>query len=221
MRDFFGHNLALKLISLGLAIGLWQVVRHDPAGEIALDVPIEFRNMPENMEISTENIPGAEIRLSGPDRLLRNLSRAEVHAVIDVGALRPGERTFDLSAAEIRVPRGLEIVQVVPSQLRLDFDLRISKKVAVHPRVLGDFAPGYQIGRIKVDPAEISITGPRKRVEGIDAAITDAIDASGTTSQATFVRHAYVSDPLVQVTDPNPVRVTVMMNRGSAEAEQR
>jgi YbbR domain-containing protein len=221
MRDFFGHNLALKLISLGLAIGLWQVVRHDPAGEIALDVPIEFRNMPENMEISTENIPGAEIRLSGPDRLLRNLSRAEVHAVIDVGALRPGERTFDLSAAEIRVPRGLEIVQVVPSQLRLDFDLRISKKVAVHPRVLGDFAPGYQIGRIKVDPAEIYITGPRKRVEGIEAAITDAIDASGTTSQATFVRHAYVSDPLVQVTDPNPVRVTVMMNRGSAEAEQR
>ena len=221
MRDFFGHNLGLKLISLGLAIGLWQVVRHDPAGEIALDVPIEFRNIPENMEISTENIPGAEIRLSGPDRLLRNLSRAEVHAVIDVGALRPGERTFDLNAAEIRVPRGLEIVQVVPAQLRLDFDLRVSKRVAIHPRVLGDFAPGYQIGQIKVEPSEISITGPRKRVEGIEAAITDPIDASGTTSQATFVRHAYVSDPLVQVTDPNPVRVTVMMNKGSAEAEQR
>ena len=220
MRDFFRHNLGLKLISLGLAIGLWQVVRHDPAGEIALDVPIEFRNIPENMEISTENIPGAEIRLSGPDRLLRNLSRAEVHAVIDVGALKPGERTFDLNAAEIRVPRGLEIVQVVPSQLRLDFDLRISKKVAIHPRVLGDFAPGYRIAQIQVVPSEISISGPRKRVEGIEAAITDPIDASGTTSQATFVRHAYVSDPLVQVTDPNPVRVTVMMNKGSAEAEQ-
>jgi len=221
MRDFFRHNLFLKLISAGLAIGLWQVVRHDPAGEVALDVPIEFRNIPENMEISTENIPGAEIRLSGPDRLLRNLSRAEVHAVVDVGSLRPGERTFDLNAAEIRVPRGLEIVQVVPSQLRLDFDLRISKKVAVHPRVLGDFAPGYQIAQILVDPPEISISGPRKRVDGIEAAITDPIDASGTTAQATFVRHAYVSDPLVQVSDPNPVRVTVMMSRGSAEAGQR
>jgi hypothetical protein len=107
MRDFFRHNLGLKLISLGLAIGLWQVVRHDPVGGLALDVPIEFRNIPENMEISTESIPRAEIRLSGPDRLLRNLSRAEVHAVIDVGSLKPGERTFDLNSAEIRRPRGL------------------------------------------------------------------------------------------------------------------
>ena len=29
--------------------------------------------------------------------------------------------------------------------------------------------------------------------------ITDAIDASGTMDRATFMRHAYVSDPLVQV----------------------
>src|SRR5947207_528579 len=81
---FFRHNLGLKFISLALAIGLWQVVRHDPVGEIALDVPIEFRNLPENMEISTENIPRAEIRLRGPERLLRNLSRADVHANVDV-----------------------------------------------------------------------------------------------------------------------------------------
>jgi hypothetical protein len=31
--------------------------------------------------------------------------------------------------------------------------------------------------------------------------------------RATFVRHAYVSDPLVQVMDPNPVRVTVIMEK--------
>jgi YbbR domain-containing protein len=221
MRDFFRHNLGLKLISLALAIGLWQVVRHDPVGEIALDIPIEFRNIPENMEISTENIPRAEIRFRGPDRLLRNLGAPDVHAEIDLRTLRPGQHTFDLNAAQIGRPRGVEIVQVVPSQFRLDFDYRANKKVAVQPRVIGDFAPGYRIGQIRVDPPEISITGPQKRVQVIESAITDPIDASGTTAQATFVRDAYVSDPLVQVTDPNPVRVTVIMDRGSAEAEQR
>jgi YbbR domain-containing protein len=220
MRDFFCHNLGLKFISLALAIGLWQVVRHDPVGEIALDVPIEFRNLPENMEISTENIPRAEIRLRGPERLLRNLSRADVHANVDVRGLRPGERTFDLNGAQINRPRGLEIVQVVPSQFRLEFDFRANKKVAVRPRVMGNFAPGYRMGEIRVEPSEVLITGPRKRVEAIEAAITDPIDASGTTVQATFVRHAYVSDPLVQVSDTNPVRVTVMMDKTSASAEQ-
>src|SRR5215470_405194 len=213
MRDFFHHNFGLKLISLALAIGLWQVVRHDPVGEMSLDIPIEFRNMPDNMEIATENIPRAEIRLRGPDRLLRNLSRADVHADVDVRGLRPGERTFDLNEAQIRRPRGLEIVQVVPSQFRLDFDFRSNKRVAVHPRVIGDFASGYRIAQIQVQPAEILITGPKKRVEAIEAAMTDPIDASGATSQASFVRHAYVSDPMVQVSVPNTVRVTVMMDK--------
>ena len=34
--------------------------------------------------------------------------------------------------------------------------------------------------------------------------------------RATFVRHAYVSDPLVQVMNPNPVRVTVIMEKAPA-----
>jgi hypothetical protein len=50
-------------------------------------------------------------------------------------------------------------------------------------------------------------------VEAVEAAITDPVDVSGTMNQATFVRHAYVSDPLVQVANPNPVRVTVIMER--------
>ena len=77
----------------------------------------------------------------------------------------------------------------------------------------GAFAEGYQIGRIDAEPSTIAISGPSKRVEAVEAAITDPVDASGTIDRATFVRHAYVSDPLVQVMNPNPVRVTVIMEK--------
>ena len=60
MRDFLNrfvlHNLGLKLISLGLATGLWLAVARDPVAEVAVDVPIEFHNIPQNLEISSENI---------------------------------------------------------------------------------------------------------------------------------------------------------------------
>ena len=45
----------------------------------------------------------------------------------------------------------------------------------------------------------------------------DSVDASGTIDRATFVRHAYVSDPLVQVMNSNPVRVTVIMGKLGTE----
>jgi hypothetical protein len=48
---------------------------------------------------------------------------------------------------------------------------------------------------------------------GVGSAITDPIDVSGLISRTTYSRHAYVSDPLIQVADPHPVRITIIMER--------
>jgi len=85
--------------------------------------------------------------------------------------------------------------------------------VEIHPRVTGSFVAGEQIGRVLVDPEKITITGPRHHVEILDAATTDPVDASGTRTQATFVTNVYVADPLVQVVQVTPVRVTVIMEK--------
>jgi hypothetical protein len=72
---------------------------------------------------------------------------------------------------------------------------------------------GEQIARVLVDPEKITITGPRHHVETLDAATTDPVDASGTRTQATFVTNVYVADPLVQVVQATPVRVTVIIGK--------
>lgn len=219
MRDFLRryvlHNLGLKLISLALAVGLWLAVYREPISEVAIDTVIEFENMPANLEISAENIPKAEVRLRGPQRVVRRLQASEVYAEIDLEAVRPGDRTYDLTAQEIHRPQELEVVQVVPSQIHLSFDARITRQVPVHPRVVGTFATGYQIGQIQVDPPTITITGPKKRVEAVDAATTDPIDVTGAISRVTFTRHAYVSDPLIQATSSDPVHITVIMENAA------
>jgi len=220
MKDFLRrrvlHNFGIKLLSLALAVGLWLAVTRDPVAEVAVEVPIEFRNIPENLEISTESVPRAEIRVRGPQRIVRRLQPADIYYEIELSGMKPGERTFDLPAQQVHRPRELEVVQVIPSQVHLTFDTRLTRQVPVRPRVFGIFTEGYQIGHIEAQPARITISGPSKRVEAVEAAITDPVDASGTMDHATFVRHAYVSDPLVQVMDPNPVRVTVIMEKAPA-----
>ena len=217
MRDFLHryvfHNLGLKLISLVLAVGLWLAVARDPVAEVAVDVPIEFHNIPQNLEIISENIPRAQIRLRGPERVVHRLQASDVYAEIELSGLKPGERTFDLTAQQIHEPAELEVVQVVPSQLHLVFDTRLARQVPVQPRVVGSFAPGYGIERVEVDPPNIAISGPKKHVEAVESAITDPVDVSGAINRATFSRHAYVSDPLIQVASPDPVRVTVIMQK--------
>jgi len=216
LRHYVLHNLWLKLLSLALAVAFWFAVAHEPVAELAVDVPIEFHNIPPNLEISSEVVPRAQIRVRGPQRVIRRLQPADIYANIDLGDVKPGERTYDLTSGEVHKPSGLDVVQVVPSQFRITFDQRETREVPIQPRVIGKFADGYQIARVVVDPPQLKIIGPKKHVDLVDAAITDPIDVTGAMNQASFVTHAYVSDPLIQAATPDPVRITVIMERSAA-----
>ena len=216
LRRWVMHNFWLKVLSLVLATGLWLWVSPDqePA-EVAVRVPIELQHVPPLLEISSVTIPEAQIRVRGPERMIRELRSTDIHAELELADAKPGERTFDLTAQQIRLQRDLTVEQVVPGQVHLSFDTRLTRDVEIHARVTGNFVAGEQIAKVLVDPERITITGPRHHVETVDAATTDPIDASGTRTQATFVTNVYVPDALVQVVHPTPVRVTVIMEKSS------
>jgi YbbR domain-containing protein len=214
LRRWVLHNFWLKVLSLLIATALWLAIEpeQEPA-EVEVRVPIEFQHVPPHLEISSITIPEAQIRVRGPESVIRNLRSTDIHAELELADAKPGERTFDLTAQQIRHARDLHVVQVVPGQVHLSFDQRMTREVEIRPRVTGTFVEGEQIGKVLVDPEKITITGPQHHVENVDAATTDPVDVSGTTSHATFVTMVYVPDPLVQVVNPTQVRVTVVMEK--------
>ena len=215
-RRWVLHNFWLKILSLLIATGLWLAISPDQElAEVEVRVPIEFQHVPPHLEISSVTIPEAQIRVRGPERLIRSLRSTDLHAEIELGDAKPGERTFDLTAQQIRLGRELNVVQVVPGQVHLSFDTRLTREVEIHPRVTGNFLEGEQIAKVLVEPERISITGPRHHVEMVDAATTDPVDVSGIRTQATFVTNVFVPDALVQVVQPAPVRVTVIMAKSA------
>lgn len=220
VQRYVFHNFGLKFLSLILATGLWFLISPDeqPA-EVAVRAPIVFQHVPPHLEISSELIPEAQIRVRGPERVIRQLQPNQIHAEIELADAKPGERTFELTSLQVRHPSDVTVVQVVPSQLHLAFDTRLTREVEIHPRVTGIFSDGDQIVKIDADPPRITITGPRQHVEKIDAATTDPIDATGTRGSARFTTNAYVLDPLVQVVQTPSIRVTVLVQKvGTAPA---
>jgi YbbR domain-containing protein len=100
--------------------------------------------------------------------------------------------------------------------VHIGFDTRLTREVEIHPRVTGNFLTGEQITKVDVDPPRITITGPRHHVEKVDSATTDPVDATGTTSRATFTTNVYVSDPMVQIVQPTSIHVTVFVEKVGA-----
>ncbi|HLK32782.1 MAG TPA: CdaR family protein, partial [Terriglobales bacterium] len=168
-----------------------------------------------NLEISSISQAQAELWLSGPSRVLDGLDPHTVHVVIDLSDMPAGERTFALSTSNVHVPHGVRVTQIVPAQVQIHLDVRETRNLEVHPRVVGRLASGFTITKVAVDPPQITVTGPARRLNQVDGAITDPVDATGLLSQRTFTTNAYVSDPLIQVVNPEPVRVTVFVGKSA------
>jgi YbbR domain-containing protein len=212
----FVQNFFFKFISLLLAVGLWLAVAHDPIASVEVRVPIEF-SLPDNIVIDSAIFTQAQVLLRGPKRLMHSLEPGDVRADVDLSNVQPGERTFEI---HVHAPPDLEVVQVIPSQFHLSFDTRDTRTIEVHPRVTGTFASGLRIAQVIADPATITVTGPRRRVQALEAASTDPVDASGTMTSATFLTQVYVPDPLIQVVHPKPIRVTVIMEDAGRRKKQ-
>jgi len=209
LREYVLKNLPFKLVSLAIAVLLWWAVGRDQPIEIPVTVPLEFQHAPANLDINSDDPLQARVTLRGPQRLMQSMNPSQVHAVLDLRGAAPGERTYDLTIQDIHTPPSARVVQIVPSQFHLSFDRSTTRTVPVEPRVIGTLLSGYGIKGVSVDPARVTIVGPQRRVEDMQTAMTDPVDATGVVGSGTFTTHAYVSDPLVRVQTPGPIHVTV------------
>jgi hypothetical protein len=118
LRRWVLHNFWLKVLSLVLATGLWRAIApdEDPA-EVTERVPIEFRDIPQQLEIGSVSSPEAQVRVRGPEQMIRELRPTDIHADLELKDAEPGEHTFVLTAQQIHLPRDLTVVQVAPGRV--------------------------------------------------------------------------------------------------------
>ncbi|HEY6185874.1 MAG TPA: hypothetical protein VIW67_26770 [Terriglobales bacterium] len=121
LRRMITHNFSLKLLSLVLAIGLWFTLVNNPVTEVAIEVPIIFRNVPDNLGMSYERIPRAQILLRGPERAVRRLQPTDVQAEVDLTGGHPGDREFNSSSIEVHKPHDLQVISKGPEKFQVTF----------------------------------------------------------------------------------------------------
>ena len=218
VRQLFTRHFGLKVLSLAVAMLLWWTVAREPEEQVLMSVPIEFYQVPKDLQFSSEVAPHVQIRVRGPARVLRELAQLDIHPVIDLSGATQGERTYPIRASSIRMPKGAEIEQVIPAQLRLSFDRPEQRVVPVRARITGSLVSGFRIVATTVVPPTVQIDGPSLRVALIDNAITDPVDATGVIGSATFTTTVYTTDPLVRISNPQPVRVTVVTQKSPPNA---
>jgi YbbR domain-containing protein len=205
-------NWPWKLLSLAAAAVLWVAVASEPEMATVLRVPVQFKNTPSTLEISSDIQSTVRLELRGASGRLRQWSAAPTPVVLDFSKVTtPGERTFNIDASEIHLPRGVQLMTSVPAELRFVFENREQRAVPVQIEYAGTPPNNARVVKVDVDPPNLAITGPTSRVNLVQSVTTDPIDLSNARNGQVFTTAPFIKEPFVRFVHFENVRVKVIL----------
>ena len=209
------ENIGWKLLSLAAATTIWAFVATEPELSTFASAPVEYKNLPNDLEIGSTPLTSVLLELRGPSGQLGGTAEASLHpqVILDMSAAAPGERTFTVGDGAVKLPRGVRLVRAEPSQVRLDFERHADASVPVVVRVTGEGHDGYFVASQNVQPSRLQIVGPASHVARVTQAVTDAVDVSQVVGTSKFRVNTFLDDPYVRFQGSPQVEVSITMKK--------
>ncbi len=206
----FRENGRLKALSVVAAILLWLVVVGPQRSELGMSIPIQYTNLPPNMEITGTWMDRVDVRLRGSESGLANLRPGSVRAVVKLTNVAPGLNFFRISNKHLLVPPGVTISEIKPSDLSLTIEAASLKRVNVAPGIVGDLP---EKTRIIVSPAEVVVRGPQSDLKLVTSVTTEPIAVPDLLQKGKIVAPVVVKPDGLKIEAIEPMLVTVTLEK--------
>ena len=209
------QNFAWKLLSLAIAVVLWSLVASEPELSTFAVVGVEYKNLPEGLEISSDLVSSLRLELRGPSGALRGLGEGGMRpeVILDMSGVEPGERTFEIGDGNVRLPRDVRLMGAIPPAVRFRFERSGTRTVPIKPRFTNEENGGYVVAQVAVSPETVEIAGPSSRVAKVSAAAADEINVPGRAGTFQYQVNVFLEDPQVRFVAVPRVTVTVTVKK--------
>jgi YbbR domain-containing protein len=207
------QNIGWKLCSLAIALVVWGVVANEPELSTFATVGVAFKNLPEDLDISSDPVTTVRLELRGPSGELRGVDDGHTlpEVILDMSTVQPGERTFPIGDGNVKLSAGVHLVQAIPSEVRFRFERDVERTVKVTPRFRE--RNGYEVTNFTVTPDSIELQGPASRVAQVDAVLADQVNVPAQVGTFDYPVNVFVNDPYVRFPDVSRVTVSITVKK--------
>ncbi len=149
-------------VSLGLATFFWStlLIAQGEMLEKVVSVPVEFTASPENLVLVGDKDKTIRLHLSGPKSDLDAINPSELSVKIDLSKTVSGKQAFVITADNLRLPRKISLLDVVPSAVELTLAEIVEHEVFIKPQLLGKLPGNMKIRSMKVIPEKVMVLSP-------------------------------------------------------------
>jgi YbbR domain-containing protein len=182
---FLGSNSGFKIISLIMAIILWFFMAMRGQTEISLVIPMEFKNIPAEYEITSQTAKTVNVTLKGQESLIKKIMPHDVNLFIPLDNAKEGETIYYLNKDNLIIPSEINVKLINPTYVKITIEKTISRYIKIQPVIIGKPLEGYRLKGVISNPAQILIKGTKDMLDSIQYIKTEPIDINNHKSRFT------------------------------------
>jgi YbbR domain-containing protein len=170
------NNWQYRVLAILLAMACWYVVSGQEKVETWLEVPLEFVNLPPQMEITSGLVSKLQVRIRGTSNQVRSLNVGRLAYKLDLGKISVGTNVIPLVPESMTITSAVEVVEVNPTRLELVADVVVSKTVPVYLDWSGLPGDDVQFKNATVFPENVTVTGFASALESVESVTTELVE---------------------------------------------
>lgn len=223
IKSYLSKNWGLKLVSFLLALILWftLIPEEKTFSEKTLTVPLEIHNIPPQMELVERPLASVEVIIRAPNRLIPQISSANVHTVLDLQRASVAQTSYSLNRDMVSIPEGAEVKEIYPSQVNLKLEMTKEIIVDVEANIIGELAEEYRLANVEVVPSRVLIKGPESKIKEGMKVRTSPIDISPYSESTEVEADLILPNPDLRLaSSESKVLVRLIIHEQSQEQEE-
>lgn len=199
------------MICLFCMTGVWFSIAKGMDTLTSVEVPLEYLNRDEGMQIVSTSVNSVRLYLSGSSALIGSLQADQVKVKLDLSQAVNGQNRFPLDKDNIVLPPGVRLNRIEPSEVEVALDVPTKKEVPVQVDWAGALPDGLILESAAVSPNRVVVVGAQETLDRISTLYTkkvrlDRIDSSGR------MEVALAPKPGVQIGEEGPSNGRVVVN---------
>jgi uncharacterized protein (TIGR00159 family) len=186
------------------------------------DVPVEFMNPDQKMEIISSSASNVKLLISGAKPLINSIKPEQIKIKLNLTNSVIGMNTLSITRENIVLPPGIRLKKIDPPELDISLDTLMEKDLPIQPYWTGKLSKGLVMKEAKAIPQTIRVIGGGLILKDIATLFTEPISLDTLTESGTATVGLVLNPASLKLKNNNKIQIQYLISKkikGKQESE--
>jgi uncharacterized protein (TIGR00159 family) len=200
---------AAAFFSVIFITGVWFSVSRGGDTLQTFECPVVYLNRDPSMEIVQTSVNTVSLELEGSGALIQSIKPDQLQVKLDLTKSNAGPNSFTITRESISLPPGVVLKSVEPTEVEVELDVLIQKKMPVQIDWVGRLPDHFILTDAKLDPSIVTVLGGKRILENISTLYTEKVPLDNLEVKGTILANLALTPASLKIAPGSKDKVTI------------